>query len=120
MKQNSKPFRPHSVTCYVQDGGNLPPPPVSSNPTAGGNLLYNITIKKNSIKYLNAFSYVIAVIELYGDKYTYHLPLDAYYRIRRIDDDCRRRYGYPISVKVHLGLCKRHCYDSCNERYNAL
>lgn len=129
MKQSKthfKPFCPHSVSCdsssekvVLQDGGNLPPLPVSSNPTtAGGNLLHSVKIKNNSIKYFKARGSVTAVIELYGDKYTYHLPMDAYYKIKKIDDDCRALYGYPIGIKRHLKLCKRLCYDANNERYS--
>ncbi|OOR90981.1 hypothetical protein [Moraxella bovis] len=122
MKQSKthfKPFCPHSVSCLVQDGGNPPPPHVLSNPTtAGGNLLHSVKIKNNSIKYLKARGSVTAVIELYGDKYTYHLPIDVYYKIKKIDDDCRAFYGYPIGIKRHLKLCKKLCYDANNERYS--
>lgn len=120
----SQPFCPQSVFCDSmtesdsQYGGNLPPPPVSSNPTAGGNLLHFQKIKNNSIKYLNARGSVTAVIELYGDKYTYHLPIDAYYKIKKIDDDCRTLNGFPVGIKKHLRLCKKLCYDANNERYS--
>lgn len=120
----AKSFCPLSVSCDTptktdsQDGGNLPPPPnVSFNPTLGGNLLHAITIKNNTIKYLKARGSVTAVIELHGDKYIYHLPMDGYYKIKKIDDDCRALNGYPIGIKKHLKLCKKYAYDSKNERY---
>lgn len=117
---HSKPFCPHSVSCLVQDGGNLPQPPVSSHPSTGGNLLHFVKIKNNSVKYLKACGSVLSVIELYGDKYTYHLPIDAYYKIKNIDDDSRVLNGFPIGIKRHLILCKKLCYDANNERYCAV
>lgn len=124
-KEERNQFCPRPVRCDAstnesssQHGGNPPPLPVSSNPTAGGNLLHSVKIKNNSIKYLKAHGSVTSVIELYGDKYTYHLPMDAYYKIKKIDDDCRALNGFPIGIKKHLKLCKKLCYDANNERYS--
>lgn len=120
-KDPANQFCPHSVSCestHSQDGGNPPPPPVSSNPTtAGGNLLFAITIKNNSVKYVRSCGAVLAVVQYLGDKYTYHLPFDSYYKIKRIHDDCVALHGYPISIKRHLSLCRSLSYDCKNERY---
>lgn len=94
------------------------PPPASSHPTAGGNLLHSIQVKNNSIKFFPSGGSVTAVIELYGDKYTYHLPFNAYYKIKRIDEDCKKLNGYPMGIRRCLKLCKKLCYDANNERYS--
>lgn len=94
------------------------PPPASSHPTAGGNLLHSIQVKNNSIKFFPSGGSVTAVIELYGDKYTYHLPFDAYYKIKRLNEDCKKLNGYPMGIKRCLKLCKKLCYDANNERYS--
>lgn len=119
-KDPSNQFCPHSVSCDdtpvdSQDGGNLSPPPVSStSPTTGGNLLHTTIIKNNSIKFLNAGGSVLAIIMLYGDKYTYHLPFDAYYRIKRLSDDCHTLHGYPMGIKRYAKLCKKYSHDRQN------
>lgn len=118
----SNQFCPHSVSCDTpfkktdsQDGGNLSPPPVSStSPATGGNLLHTTIIKNNSIKFLNAGGSVLAIIMLYGDKYTYHLPFDAYYRIKRLSDDCQTLHGYPMGIKRYAKLCKKYSHDRQN------
>lgn len=116
LEQAPKTLCPQSVPCPKQDGGNLPQLPASSLSTAGGNLLFKITIKNHQIKFLNRGDFVLGVIDAYGQNYTYHLPFDAYYRIRRINDDCMSLYGYPIGAKRFIKLCRKLSFDTENKR----
>ncbi len=122
--KSSKPFCPRPARCFDelssknQPGGNPPPPLVSStaNPTTRGNLLHRIIIKNNSVDFINAVGSVLAVFRLYGDIYTYHLPWDAYHKIKRIDDDCWSLYGGQISMRRCLRLCDKYCYRESDLR----
>lgn len=121
-KEPSNQFCPLPVSCNapfkkktaLQDGGNLPPPPAPSNPTVGGNLLTTFQYKNNSVQFFKNAGFVLSVINVGDDKYRYPMSFENYYRIKKIDDDCFKRFGYPLGLKRLIQLCKKYSYDKEN------
>lgn len=117
-KDPSNQFCPLPVSCdsperSSQDGGNLPPPPVSPSPTHGGNLL-QFTFKNSSVSFLKNAGFVLSVINIGDDKYRYPMSFENYYKIKKINDDCLKKHGFTLGLKRLIHLCKKYSYDKEN------
>lgn len=121
-KDPSNQFCPLPVSCDVncekvdlQEGGNLPPPPVSSNSTAGGNLLFLAEYKDGSIvRFTKNTDFVLCTITAFSQTYKYPMTFEDFYFIKGMYQDFMDRYGYQLVLKRLIWLCKSRSYDREN------
>lgn len=108
-----KAKRTPSVDTVQVDKPKLPMPDISQ----GTKLICRLFKDgKSAIKFINCGSSIVMAVYSVGDnKYCYHLKMQDYKKIERLDDESLIRIGLGLSPRRFLILCKKYAISKDNE-----